>query len=321
METLCNEMTSAQQLSVSRETLDGIVPYYLEQLSSEDVLTFDGRRYGFGHESFFDYCFARLFFSQRKSLVSFLKGSEQHLFRRAQVRQVLAYLRDADHSRYVQEFRALLEDEGIRAHIKDLAFALLAEVTDPTEDEWTLWQDWITPALKAIEEGRPNPDKLSEIAWQRFFGSPSWFEIADRHGVIEDWLASDHGQLANVAVNYLRSHQRHSPDRVATLLEPYADRGGEWMSRLRVLMEWADHHTSRRFFDLFLRLVDNGTLDEARGPVAVNARFWDMFHNLDESHPEWVPEVLVHRLRRRLAAIRADGRRLDQREIFDYRNL
>ena len=318
METLCNEMTSAQQLSVPRETLDGFPLAYLNQLASEGVLTFDERRYGFGHESFFDYCFARVFVGQRRSLVSFLKGSEQHLFRRAQVRQVLAYLRDADRSWYVEELRGLLLDEGIRAHIKDLAFALLAEVTDPDEEEWAIRQQWIAPALKAVEEGTPNPDKLSEIAWQRFFGSSSWFEMTDRHGMIEDWLASGNDRLNDVAVNYLRSHQRNSPDRVAALLEPYADRGGKWTSRLRFIMQWANHHTSRRFFDLFLRLVDNGALDEARGPIAENSTFWDMLHGLDKNRPEWISEVLAHRLRRRLSIIRTDGKYLHRRAFFDY---
>ena len=303
IETLCNEMTSAQQLSVSRETLDRFPPAYVDRLASEGVLTFDGRRYGFGHESFFDYCFARVFVGQRESLVSFLKGSEQHLFRRAQVRQVLAYLRDANHARYVEEIRALLSDEGIRTHIKDLAFALLAEVTDPAEEEWAIREGWIAPALRAIEEGTPNPDKLSEIAWQRFFGSPSWFEATDRHGVIEDWLASGNDRFANVAVNYLGRHQRHAPDRVAALLEPYADRGGEWASRLRSLMGRADLHTSRRFFDLFLRLVDNGTLDEVQAPNT----FWSRLRALGKKRPDWIPEVLAHRFRRRLAVVRADG--------------
>ena len=318
METLCNEMTSAQQLSVPRETLDGFPLAYLNQLASEGVLTFDGHRYGFGHESFFDYCFARLFITRQESLVSFLKGSEQHLFRRAQVRQVLAYLRDADCARYAQELRGLLSDEGIRVHIKDLAFALLAEATEPTEEEWAIREQWIAPALKAVEEGTPNPDKLSVIAWGRFFGSSSWFEMTDRHGMIEDWLASGNDRITNVAVNYLRSHQRHSPDRVAALLEPYADRDGEWALRLRSLMEWADLHTSRRFFDLFLRLVDNGALDEARGPIAVNSTFWDMLHGLSEDHPEWISEVLAHRLRRRLAVIRADGGDLPGREPLGH---
>ena len=303
IETLCNEMTTAQQLSVPRESLDEFPSAYVDRLASEGVLTFDGRRYGFGHESFFDYCFARVFIRRRESLVSFLKGSEQHLFRRAQVRQVLAYLRDSDRSSYVQQLRALLSEEGIRAHIKDLAFALLAEVTDPSEEEWAIRQQWIAPALKAVEEDRPNPDKLSEIAWQRFFGSPSWFETTDRHGVIKDWLVSGNDRFANVAVNYMGRHQHRSPDLVAALIEPYADRGGEWASRLRIIMQWSDIHTSRRFFDLFLRLVDNGALDEVQAPNT----FWSRLHALSENRPEWIPEALAHRFRRRLAVVRADG--------------
>ena len=317
MEALCDEMTSAQQLWAPCETLDKIPPDYVKQLASEGVLTFDDRRYGFGHESFFDYCFARVFVGRRESLVSFLKGSEQRLFRRAQVRQVLAYLRDADRARYVEELRALLSDEGIRAHIKDLAFALLAEVTDPAEEEWSVWQQWIAPALKAIEEDTPNPDKLSAIAWGRFFGASSWFTATDRRGVIEDWLASGNDRFANVAVNYLGRHQRHSTDRtdrVAALLEPYADRGGEWALRLRSLMQWTDHHTSRRFFDLFLRLVDNGTLDEAQAPNT----FWSSLRALGKSRPEWIPEAMAHRFRRRLAVVRAGGGELRGWEFFRH---
>ena len=203
IETLCNEMTSAQQLSVPREKLDAIQPDYLDSMASEGVLTFDGRHYGFGHESFFDYCFARMFINRPESLVSFLKESEQNLFRRAQVRQVLAYLRDADRARYVQELGALLSDEEIRTHIKDLAFALLAEVAEPTEEEWKIRDKWTAPALKAIEQGTPNPHKVSEIAWRRFFTASSWFAITDQHGLIKNWLASDNDRLADEAVNYL----------------------------------------------------------------------------------------------------------------------
>ena len=46
-------------------------------------------------------------------------------------------------------------------------------------------------------------------------------------------------------------------------------------------------------------------LDEARGPITVNSTFWSMLHVLGENRPEWVPGVLAHRLRRRLAVIRA----------------
>ena len=306
IETLCDVMARTQQLSVRREVLDRIPAEYVDQLASEGVLTFDGRRYGFGHESFFDYAFARVFVSRTEPLVSFLKTSEQHLFRRAQVRQVLTYLREADPPRYVNEIRDLLADNSIRPHLKDLAFALLAEVPDPTEEEWTIWNSWIGPALKAVENGTPNPDKLSALAWRRLFGSRSWFAEIDRRGLIDDWLSSTNDRIVdNLSVNYLRLHQRHSPDRVAALLEPYVDHGGQWTPRLRHIMEFVQLHTSRPFFDLFLRLVDNGTLDEARDRFATNGTFWSMLYSLGENRPEWVPEVLARRLRRRLSLIRA----------------
>ena len=286
-------------------------------MASEGVLTFDGRRYGFGHESFFDYCFARLFVTRPESLVSFLEKSEQHLFRRAQVRQVLAYLRDADRDRYVRELAGLLSDEGIRTHIKELAFALLAEVTEPTEAEWAIWEDRTAPALKAIGEGSPNTDKLSALAWRRFFGSASWFAFVDRRGELESWLDSGNDQLTDVAVRYLNVHHRHSPERVAAFLEPYTDRGGQWSVRLRNFMQWAELHENRRLFDLFLRLIDNGTLDQARGPIAENSTFWNMLYGLEKDRPDWLSEVVAHRLRRRLVVVQA-AKQLGRWELIGY---
>ena len=314
IKTLCDEMTSSQQLSVPREALDNFTTAYVSQLASEGVLTFDGHRYGFGHESFFDYCFARVFIRRQETLVSFLKCSEQHLFRRAQVRQVLAYLREENRTRYVKELRDLLSDDDIRVHIKDLAFALLAEVPDPTDDEWTIWQQWIAPALKAIDEGVSNRDKLSEIAWLRFSGSSSWFEATDQRGIVKEWLASSNDWLTGMAVTYLGRHQNRSPNRVAALLGPYADQGDEWTSRLRSIVSWADLHTSRRFFNFFLHLVDNGTLDEAQG----SNTFWSMIRALCNNRPEWVPEVVAHWFRRRLSVIRVAGTDLRSQDFFGY---
>ncbi len=315
VDTLCDEMTANQQLSVPREKLDKIPPAYLDQLASEGVLTVAGNRYGFGHESFFDYCFARVFFRRSESLVSFLKESEQHLFRRAQVRQVLAYLRDHDADRYIRELGGLLADADVRTHIKDLAFAFLADVTEPTEQEWNIWNGWIPPAIEAIKDGARNSNELSVLAWRRFAGSPSWFADANQRGLIRTWLSSGSERLADMAVSYLTGHQRHSPDQVAAIMEPYAGRGGVWAQRLRSLVERAQHHASRRFFDFVLRLVANGTLDEARRPSGADGTFWRMFYNLGEERPEWVPELLADYLRRRLAVVRRGGDVVNERMI------
>lgn len=303
IELLCDEMTRTQQLFVPREKLDRFAPDYVHQMASEGVLTFDGKRYGFGHESFFDYCFARAFLNKDQSLTEFLIVGEQHLFHRALVRQVLAYLRDADRQRYCTELHALLTDARARNHLKDLALAFATNVDDPGDDEWALLEPWLNSEVAAFMNGQKNDDKFASLVWQHFFTSQSWFRLADQRGLFAKWLASGNNNLIDNAVNYLRFHQRHFGDRVAELLEPYIGAGGEWKNRFRFVVQWADHKYSRRFFELFLRLIDDGTLDDARGPIAVNSTFWSMLYGLAKARPYWVPEIIAHWLRRRLVLV------------------
>ena len=319
MRKLSEEITSSQQLSVPREKLDEFQPEYLGSMVSEGVLTFDGHRYGFGHESFFDYCFARQFISQPMSLASFLKDSGQDLFRRAQVRQVLAYFRDAEADRYIREVRELLTDDDIRAHIKDLILALLAEVPDPTENEWRLWTEQIGPAVQAIANGSTSHNQLSEIARRRLFASRSWVTFLDERRVVEGWLKSGNGRLVDLAVGYLHYHQPYSPDRVAAALAPYADIGGDWVPRFRRIMVHAVYGGSRPFVDLLLRLLDNGVLDEECEPSPHNHVFDSVFRDLINSNRiEWVLEVLAHRLKRRLDVIRAVGKPFSPGTLLGY---
>ena len=300
---LCDEMSTTQRLSVLKEKLDIFPSEYVYQMTSEGVLSYDGKRYGFGHETFFDYCFARGFVAQDESLTAFLTKSEQHLFRRAQVRQVLVYLRDADRERYCIELRALLEEDDIRYHLKALACALAVEMPNPEDKEWELLAPWLYSEIEAIKNGKPNSDKFASLVWNRFFFSQTWFQVADEKDLIEHWLSSENDNLVDSAVSYVRYHQRHSGDRVAELLEPFVDRGGNWPQRFNFIMQWADHGNSRRFFNLFLRLIDDGTLDNARGSLATNSTFWDLLHRMG-SRLDWVPEIVAHWLSRRHSIIR-----------------
>ncbi len=321
IQVLCAEMTTAQQLSVAKEKLDRFPNDYLDQMASEGVLSFDGKRYGFGHESFFDYCFARGFVAKEESLTAFLVNSEHHLFRRAQVRQVLVYLRDVDRDRYCRELEGLLRDERIRVHLKDLAVALAVSLPNPEENEWEVLAPWIKSQLEALSSGKPNPDKFPSLVWDKIFFSEQWFQIVDQKGLVAGWLSSENDTLVNIGMNYVRSHQRHSGDRVAELLEPFAGKGGDWSQRFDHIVQMADLSNSRRFFDLFLRLIDDGTLDDLRDSFASNGTFWLLVGRVEEKRPEWIPEVLAHWLLRRFSIIQNtedSGGKLDWRS---WRNL
>ena len=228
-------------------------------------------------------------------------------------------MRDADSDRYVREVRELLADDDIRPHIKDLVLALLAEVPDPTGDEWSVWEEQIGPAVQALADGSPDQNQLSEVARRRLFASPSWFAFLDEHRVVEGWLKSRNSRLVDLAVRYLDHHQRHSPDRVAAALAPYVNIGGDWVPRFRRMIVYAFYGSSRPFFDLLLRLLDNGVLDEDCEPSPHNHQFDGVFRDLIECNRiEWVPEVLSHRLRRRVDVIRAAGKPIDPGTLLGY---
>ena len=317
IQMLCKTITESQQLSVLRESLDKFPVDYRNSMVSEGVLSFDQNRYSFGHEAFFDYCFARGFMANDESLATSLKKSEQHLFRRAQVKQVLIYLRDADPERYCKELCALLTDENIRCHLKDLAVAVAVNMPNSEEAEWNVLAPWIDAKLEEIESGTPNTDKFVSLVWNRFFTSQSWFQIADNKGFVTDWLSSQNDHLVDMGVNYVRFHQRHSGDRVADLLEPFEGRGGDWTQRFQSVMQFADLENSRRFFDLFLRLIDDGTLDgDSR-----DSTFWYNLHSLKDERVDWIPEALSHWLLRRLSIIQeasVPGASPNWNDLFNY---
>ena len=289
--TMCDAMSRTQQLSVRKEKLDNIAPGYLDQCVSEDVLVVDGSRYAFSHESFFDYCFARCFVNKQTSLATMLKYSEQHLFRRAQVRQVLDYLREADPGRYAKELRKLAFGDGIRAHIQNLVFALLAR-HEPTDVEWEIWWKAVEPERGALDRNEKNDDRLSKYAWDQMFLAESWFKDFHRRGIIGGWL-SGCSRYVELAVRYFRRHQRTWPDEVAGYLERLVGQGDQWRRRLRTVVFGPGVSGSRRYLDLVLRLVDEGTLDpESDGSPA------DLYHDLETRHPEWIPELLSRQLLR-----------------------
>jgi hypothetical protein len=301
LETLTHEMNEAQQLSVPKTGLDTFSPHFLGVMVSAGVLTFDGRRYGFGHESFFDYCFARTFAAGNKELTDFLESDPQHLFRRAQTRQVLVYLRDDERDRYRRNIETLLASSKIRSHLKLLAIELIAAFPDPGDDEWAILLPRIESELDCLRRDETNADKIAARAFDSFRASRTLFRVADRLGHIKRWLNSGEAWLENVMATYLRWQAHEHGDRVAELIEPFVGRGGEWNPRLRYMMEVHDLGKSRRYFELFLRLLDDGTLDEARDRFASNGTFWSMLYGLSKERPEWCAEVAARWLDRQVA--------------------
>ncbi|MBX3747100.1 MAG: hypothetical protein KF833_17475 [Verrucomicrobiae bacterium] len=298
---LATAMSDRQELSVPVTTMDAFPSEMLQRMASEGVLTWDGRRYGFGHETLFDYCFARTQPHGGREFVRFLESDAQHLFRRAQLRQVLAFLRDDDFAAYLDRIVHLLRSDLIRPHLKLLTIELVAAHPEPRDEELQALMPWIDSEMACRRARKPNPDRLASRVFDAFFASRTLFTIADRLGFLELWLQSDEAWLLDTMCRYLRQQADQHSERVAELLEPFATKGGEWKPRLRYMVEGRCLGKSRRLFDLFLRLLDDGTLDDAKDRLPSNGTFWSMLHGFSDERPAWCAELAAHWLDRRIA--------------------
>ncbi|MGW0947906.1 hypothetical protein ACWD4O_35880 [Streptomyces sp. NPDC002623] len=283
-------MSARQRLSVPYSLLDtdDLAPSRTV-LESEHVCVRDGRQLAFFHESFFDYAFARDWLRRDESLVAFLTGGEQELFRRGQLRQVLDHLRDLDPERFVEEIEALLTSSHIRYHLKDLTLAVLRGLDAPTAVEWGA-------IARVLDTRPPFRDRLFDLV-----GLPAWFRRADDEGVVENWLGSADTREQDRAVRLLVAVADALPDRVACLLEPHtADfRYSAWLAQIVPHARLAD---SRPLFDLLLDGVRAGLFS------GVEHALWDPAGDLAAEEPVWVVELLGALLAERPDALRLDDR-------------
>ena len=137
--------------------------------------------------------------------------------------------------------------------------------------------------------------------------SQNWFQITDGKGLIVDWLTSENEQSSRhgrrTMFDFIRNTQVTGPLNSLSLRRRRTANG--LSGGQSYVIQRATFENSRRFFDLFLNLINDGTLDNAVGPIAVNSTFWSMMYGLDKTRPDWIVEVTAHWLQRCLSIIRA----------------
>jgi hypothetical protein len=272
--TVAEEISRRQRLSVPVTVLDrdGLAND-ADVLVSEHVLVRDGREVAFFHETFFDYAFARDWINRGESLVAFLTQGEQELFRRAQVRQIMTHLRDAEPDRFLNEVRSLLTSDDIRFHIKEAALAVLGGVADPTRAEAGLLLD--------VAASHP---RFEDRVWS-YLRAPAWFNRLDADGHIRAWLRGGEVEQTR-ALNLMASVGDTSPDRLAELLAEHRE-ASSYPACLRWVAWRAALPQSRRLFDLFIDGIKQGYYD------GFEHNLWLSASGLAEKRPDWAVEVLA----------------------------
>ncbi|MDE2987119.1 MAG: hypothetical protein OXT70_03580 [Chloroflexota bacterium] len=274
-------LSDRESLSAPMHLLDEHVET-LDVLASEGVVSISDDGVGFFHESFFDYAFARTFERRGRSLVDWLKSDAQFLFRRSQVRQVLGFLRrnGVDSSQYLETLAGLLQDTGIRFHIKQLVLDWLGGLADPSEREW-----W---CLEASE------DSLGERRWDPLRNSIAWFDLLSRLGVWNQWLGAE-AALRNRACWLLEQEDvlNARADLIVPLVRNAIPETEDIEAHLWQLANRARGYTHQEMRELLLELVSVGADERVERSPHLRRDLWAVLHALQPRNPAYVIQVLV----------------------------
>lgn len=181
-----------------------------------------GASWSFLHQTFFDYCYARHFVESGKDLEVEILSSDQGLFVRPQLLQVISFLRGADQSRYLRTVHQLLAERRIRYHLRDLLLRWFGALSDPSEYEWLI-------ACRILA------DPTKQLPLLRYMcGNIGWFDRVSTT-FLPSWLA-DEQMMDNQVMSYLISFVDTRQADIIRFVTPLLMRSELWTERIRTIL-------------------------------------------------------------------------------------
>ncbi len=310
---IVHEITNIMVENMNRRELLFVSAHLLQNyretvtiLASENILYKDGPRLAFFHESFFDFMFARTTTDVDFDLLKYLRSSDQSLFLRSQVRQILVHQRDFYQPMAEKNLELILLSGDIRPHLKCHVLSLVGSFDNPTSTEWKIVEGLLTSDLA--------PRVRSAI-----YGSVPWFDLLDSQGMIAQWLTSSEEEHVNRGFWMLVAVHRDRPDRCAELLTPFVGLSNAWDRRLRQFLMSSELSSNRNLFELALKVADSGVLDVAIIDSRQNGYDWHFIERLSEVRADWACELL-ERFFIRLSIVAEQNGSHDPFSAFDGRD-
>jgi hypothetical protein len=219
---MCEWMSQRQKLNAPVSVLDAY-PNAVDILTSEGLIISARGQVNFFHESFFDHIYARAFVINEKTLFDLLLETEQYLFRRTQVRQILEALRQNDFNRYLKELTNVLSSNLIRYHIKIAVCQWLNSIDKPSEEEFIIIDSFNEP-----------DKKFHQLFRNAILTTPAWFELLNERNWILEQINGDNNDRIEAVLWWLSIIAGQRPVEIATLLRSWwggkAERAGRLLN-------------------------------------------------------------------------------------------
>ncbi|MGY3089940.1 hypothetical protein ACVWYF_002988 [Hymenobacter sp. UYAg731] len=227
----------------------------------------------FFHQSFFDFIFARQFVRGKQSLTKLILNSDQGLFFRATVRQVLVYLRGTNPLAYEETLRDLLTST-IRFHIRLLVVQHLATVSDPTQQEKQVVATCVLPSPQLCA---PFLESAIVRAWQEWLCEPPIFDslVPELPGL--DASSSAHKLFHNLTYQ--------APDlclrQLATM--PESEHKAPWVANTLFRIQNCADPLLPQLFDQYV----------AGRKAEWDYAFWSGLDKATRAYPDWVAGHMI----------------------------
>lgn len=98
-----------------------------------------------------------------------LTSTEQHFFRRTQIRQILDVLRQGDLDRYLNELRIIFSSHQVRFHIKSAGSQGLSSIEAPTPQEFEIISSLDNPM-----------EPFNQIVRNSLLSTHNWFDLLNK---------------------------------------------------------------------------------------------------------------------------------------------
>lgn len=263
----------------------------LRALCSVGLLRSVDGQFTFGHQSYLDSIVADSVYREASLTgadpLEWIRGS-QCLFKREQIRLLVALLRDDDPRAYASLLKRLFQADGIRFHVKDLTLGFVGSVDQPLSAETSLVGE-----LAKDPEWRPHI--LAKIVHNR----PGWFEALYAAGHLKAWLEGDwDDESIRELLMRCQSIARECGDTLDRLLDLYWEAPAPWPDRLPCLFFLDASADSERMFELRTKRMAEGEwlIEEAFLPEVARRRPDRIVPLLDAAFIGW-----EHRMEARFA--------------------
>lgn len=205
------------------------VRFYLESVG---ILHRTGAVVSFFHQSFFDYVFSRRFSAKERSLIKYIRRSDQGLFQRPILVNVLTYLRSSTPDKCVAQVAELVKESGtdrIRYHLRHLTFDWFGQQSHLTEQEKAL-------GLRLVRQLNTRPHFLRGCR-----GNSEWFDSVVP--TLVSLLNSDDKTIDSI-IRFLESVQDVRPVEVYHILRSRLGTTEAWNNRIRWCLRYHRHWQS-----------------------------------------------------------------------------